>query len=68
MTNENEIDWINEDSRYIDRKIRALSPKYGAYTFLKKSHIQLYYTLDKKRKYMHNLKKKKIDKIHRYKN
>ena len=41
VTKENEIDWINKDSRYIDRKIRALSPKYGAYTFLKKTRVKI---------------------------
>ena len=41
LTKENEIDWINSDSKYIERKIRALSPKYGAYTFLRKTRVKI---------------------------
>lgn len=41
LIKENEIDWINSDSKYVDRKIRALSPKYGAYTFIKNNRVKI---------------------------
>ena len=38
----NEIKWEKYDATFIDRKIRSLSPKYGAYTFLDKRRIKIF--------------------------
>ena len=38
---DNEILWIDCQANYIDRKIRSLFPKYGAYTFFEEKRIKL---------------------------
>mgnify|MGYP001188344954 FL=1 len=40
-TEEGEINWTEYGAKKIDRKIRALSPKYGSYTFLGKTRMKL---------------------------
>ena len=49
-----EIIWSNFSAEFIDKKVRSLFPKYGAYTFLGKSSVKIlnsyvntdYYNLD----------------------
>ena len=40
-TEEGEINWAQHSAKNIDRKIRALSPKYANYTFLGKTRMKL---------------------------
>jgi methionyl-tRNA formyltransferase len=40
-TEEGEINWTEHGAKNIDRKIRALSPKYANYTFLGKTRMKL---------------------------
>jgi len=41
LTEEKEIHWVESNAEDVDRKIRALSPKHGAYTFLEKTRIKV---------------------------